>query len=201
MNTRWIATYNIATTEQKSHSTLISNNMTFEELVLYTRFAHAIVILLWFAIESMKWIHNARGRGKKLQDASESLSSIVRFFDADKIKSRLVADTLLQEYQNKMRIVQEDLKILYSWNVIEYMYKAEQKLESVERGLRMLLSFIDFWNYREERKATIQPVDVPQAREVKKSIEEADLSKVLENETECDVNPAPSMAGVLDSSS
>jgi hypothetical protein len=178
--------------------------MTFEEVVLYTRFAHAIVILLWFAIYSMiniaTWIQHARGRGKKLQGASESLSSIVRFFDADKIKSRLVADTLLQEYQNKMRTVQEDLKVLYSWNVIEYMYKAEQKLESVERGLTMLLIFMDFWNCREERKATIQPVDVPQAREVKKSIEEADLSKVLENEKECDVIPAPPMAGV-DSSS
>ena len=178
--------------------------MTFEELVFYTRFASAIIIVFSFAIDSMiniaTWIQHAKRREKKLQDASESLSSIVRFFDADKIKSRLVADTLLQEYQNKMRIVQEDLKILYSWNVIEYMYNAEQKLDSVERGLAMLLIFIDFWNCREERKATIQPVHVLEAREVKKSIGEADLSKVLENEKECNVNPAPSMAGV-DSSS
>ena len=161
--------------------------MTFEEVVLYTRFASAIIILFSFAMYSTiviaTWVQHVRGREKKLQEASESLLSIASFFDADKVQSRVADDPLLQGYQNKMRTVQEDLKVLYSWNAVEYMHKGEQKLKGVESGLTRLLVFTDVWNCYQER-AMIQPVDVPQARG-QGIMEEADLSEVqpvVENE-------------------
>ena len=159
--------------------------MKIEEVACAIRFVNSIIIALLFAMgmENLpKWIRLARGRGEKLQDFSETLLSIVvPFFDQVNVQTQLASDTMLQEHQEEMRTVQQHLQVLNSWNMVEYVLKAEKKLVDVEFGLMKLQIFLCVWRDWDERKS--KPVNVVppqvQGQEIKKDADRSDVVQPL----------------------